>query len=736
MKVRTVLLTGISLLAMTAHAHALEALGSLIITAFMSVGAAGLLPAASAAAIGLSAIGVAVTAANLAFSLFNRHRSNPQEIKQTSKGSEGPGRHAFGRVDLAGKIGFGNTAGYDIYRLLFQCFGPIDGVEDFKYDGVSVTVEEDGKVSSPPWTRPGGDSYLQILTRAGDGDDLAFADLVSAFPALVTSNHRARGIASLLLKFRNPGTGHGKFATLFQGGIKEAKITARVGSFYDPRTETSSWTMNGALICLHYFRRMPGMRDEYIDFDDLAAFAIPQAEELVTTKDGTAPRCQLSGGWEGPITSDVVRDMLESAGLEPRKTRAGRWTFRFLEDDPESEATFYARHIIDSLPQAGPEGVKRPNICRVRYLCPERSFELAEIPLHTRDPETNEYLGAHWARVPAEIERYGEQELQIDLVFCCDASQAQRLGRRLFHMARADFGLSRLNFAWRAAWGRKTVTLELPDLGEDGGSLMVKVRKQTVRVDDQSGTGEFPWQAIPPELQVPWNAATMEMDPPPPLPRQVAQGELPRSKTPSEYALVQYPDDSFELRLRFEAKAAEDDAPIPGASIAEAAYQLSAGSVSDPWRSMTEQHELVGNQWFAYASVTPDPEGKNGDFRARFFNTQDESSIWSENLEARPIAIDNTAPAAPSLTYDEDTGLGEVSVSVINAARVTVEKGPFWVEVLLDAAIRPNQVLTFDPNLPPPIFDTPQNIEYRARAYASDGTPGDYATLNIGVPAG
>src|SRR5690606_27125477 len=134
----------------------------------------------------------------------------------------------------------------------------------------------------------------------------------------------------------NPGTGNDRFPRLFQGGLKELEALARVGVFYDPRTGTSAWTMNGVLICLHYFRRQPGMRDDLIDFASIGSLAT-QAEALVPTLTGTAPRCQLSGGWKGPLTSDIVGDMLESAGLEVRHTADGRYTFGFIEDNPSSE---------------------------------------------------------------------------------------------------------------------------------------------------------------------------------------------------------------------------------------------------------------------------------------------------------------------------------------------------------------------------------------------------------------
>lgn len=544
MKFRTALLSGASLLAMTAHAHAeFATLGSLIITAAIGTGTVGLLPVASAAAIGLGALKAALVVGSLATSFLTpRPSANPNAIKTTTRGAEGQGRTAFGRVELKGKVAFGLTSGYRIYRLLLHCFGELAAVEEYFYDGRSITVDPDGRVTSPPWVTE-SDSWLRLQTKVGDGTETAWTDLSTDFPLTWTPDHMVRGIAQTLMRAGNPGSGSELFPFLYQGGIKETAIRGRVmpiGGFFDPRDDSYGWTLNGALHCFHYLRALPWMTDDVVDFDAAEEAAVAADVPVSVKGGGTAPRCSLSGGWEGPVNVDIVLDLMKSAGIEVRTTADGKYALGFIEDWPEPEVTITKSHYVSLFPQAGPDSGRRPNICKLTYFSPERRYETAEIDL------TN----APWARIEDEIDVYGEQEFPVNLPFCCDASQAQRIARRLFYMARAEFGVIRSHVAGKAFWGIKTALLEIPDVGLDGASVFQRVRLEPVRTDEESGQCEIPYQVIPSELSVAWNPAVDEVDPPPVLMSAEFQ-ELDAPDEPLEALIVEYPDGSKEIRQSF-----------------------------------------------------------------------------------------------------------------------------------------------------------------------------------------
>lgn len=716
MKLKTVLLAGTSLLAMTAHAHALEAIGSIVISAMMATPLAGLLPAASAATIGMTAIATVATAANLAMSFMGRRpKSNPQDIKNTSKGAEGPGRHAFGRVRLGGEIGFGNTSGYNLYRLLLHCFGPIVAIEEWYYDGRSITVDSNGAVSSPPWIYPGG-TNLWVQWKPGNGAETAWPALVADFPGLWTADHRVRGIGQSLLRAVNPGTEDERFGRLFQGGVKELEALARVGLFYDPRSDSSVWTLNGVLIGLHYFRRLPGMRDDYIDFDAIGAIAT-QAEVLVPTLTGTAPRCQLSGGWKGPLSTDIVLDMMESAGLEVRITPEGKFMFGWLEDNPDSEMTYTTSHLLESYPQAGPEGVTRPNVCRLRYFAPTRNYEVAEIDLSD----------APWARVQSEIDKYGEQEMVIDLVFCPDPSQAQRIARRMFHMARADFGLANINFAGITTRGLKSISIPLADLEDEP----VKVRKGTARSADSEGRVEVPFQIIPEILKTPWDAGTMEVPPPPPMPDMQHQSELPTPSMPVASTLVIYPNDDPELRILFTG--------VAGGTVAEAAFRYYTGGLPEPWMPMAgvriSAPDVPAGEALWLGFYGSNLNGLDADFRVRFFDSEGEGSYWSPTLETRPVTIDNTPPDAPTLVRGDGNDVPDNQFRVTAGDALNVAYIQFWMAdnpggpwtVQTAVYARPRQVSDWVPLTFPPGTGWTRYVV--ATSYSSNGTPGGSSSV-------
>ncbi|WP_011580574.1 hypothetical protein [Chelativorans multitrophicus] len=714
MHYKKIFLSGASLLAMTAHASADPIFTPLTFLLF-SAAPVWIAPGAIYAGLQLAAVG-ALAAVQSALAP-SRPRVDPQDIKNTRTGTEGPGRYATGRVRLAGRIGFGNTTGYDIYRLIFHCFGPIDAIEEYYYDGRSITVESDGTVSSPPWAKPNG-SNMFVQSKMGTGGETVWPQLKAGFPALVDDDFRNRGIGQTLLHVRNPGTASERFQTLLQGGIKELEVQARVGKFFDPRDGQTRWTLNGVLQCLHWYRLLPDMRDDLIDFNSIAALA-DDADQMVPTLTGTAPRCTISGGWEGNLTTDVVLDMLESAGLEWRRPPAKLHTFKFTEDDPVSELTLLDRHIIDR-EFAPEEAAKRPNVCRVSYYSHERQGDLAEIDL------TN----ASWARVQSDISKYGEKEKHYKLPFCDNASQAQRIARRLFWMDRAQKGLVRTTFAGRAAWGLRTITVEVPDVGEGGESAFVKCRVVApMRMLDSEGVCEIPVAIIPDELKVPWNPAVDEMPAPPVLPELQYETDIPTPAPPNQATVVQYPNGTWETRIRFTGG---------DAGTAEANYRYYPDENPTQWAAMTEYQ--AGSTYYAY--VGTNTNGLKAEFRVRLVDG-DDVGYFSDPLIVDPMSVSNTATGAPSVTTSEEIGdpivvaTWDITVPELRAVKVVVEEetgfgGSEWTVIATLDDIRPG--ITRQVHKDYNRSGGGSTVNWRVASYTSNGTRGAYATGSFNIP--
>jgi hypothetical protein len=405
-----------------------------------------------------------------------------------------------------------------------------------------------------------------------------------------------------------------------------------------------------------------------------------------------------------------MEDVLRSIGAEIVPTSDNQYSIRLVDDVRVPQLTFTARDIIDLQLRSGPESVERPNVCRVKYYSPERNYEMAEIDL----------TGIPWARVQTEIDRVGEQYFDIDLQFCPSASQAQRIARRLFALARADTGIVTLNFAGLAAWGVPVVAIEFPDL-----DITETCAIGTPRVNDEDGTVEIPF-VVWPELE-PWNPATMEAAAPDVIPDLQFESNLPTPAAPAEYALVVYPSGARETRIRYTG--------VAGGSTSEANYRAYTAEGPNPWGSMTEY--TAGGINYAYGPQVA--EGMRADFRVRWFNSDEEASYFSDLLSANPVAIDNTTPAAPSLTVsmtvDESTATLSVFVSSsqMRVRSVSYQQGAGSPTV---GDVRPGQPFSGQiTTLRPGPMSPPKSVTINAYAYTSNGTMSLVSSTTRSIPS-
>ncbi|MGH6862445.1 MAG: hypothetical protein ACRECY_19545, partial [Phyllobacterium sp.] len=407
MKIRTLLLSGTSLLAMTVAASADPvSIGSFIISGLLSVGAGGILPAVSAATLGSVVLGAGVIGLNLASTfLGSRPKINPGDYKNTFETGDSSEIRAIGRVRVSGLKVFGNTKGNNRYRVIAHSKGRISAVEEHFIGGRSVTVEADGSVSSPPWVRKSG-SYLYILGKIGDGTETAWTQLMDEFPELWTSAHRVRGIAQSLVEYISPGLADTKFLKLYQSGEPQYERVQRSEPVYDPRTGQSptneaTWLYrdNGPLCAAHILRSYPSLKAADLDYVDIALEA-SRGDVVVATKIGSEVRSRCWGMWPAEnARGDVMKQVVESIGAEIVPTIDNKYTIRLVDDVRTAEISLTAHDIIDLQWRSGPESVERPNVCRVSYYSPERNYEMAEIDL----------TGIAWARIQSEIDRVGEQ---------------------------------------------------------------------------------------------------------------------------------------------------------------------------------------------------------------------------------------------------------------------------------------------------------------------------------------
>jgi hypothetical protein len=109
--------------------------------------------------------------------------------------------------------------------------------------GSTVTIADSlGGIVSYQYTA--ATSKVKIRSYLGTSTQTADATLISLFPTLWTSAHRARGVAYLICEFDYD-------ETAFPSGLPNVSAIIRGAKLYDPRTATTVWSENPALMVRH-----------------------------------------------------------------------------------------------------------------------------------------------------------------------------------------------------------------------------------------------------------------------------------------------------------------------------------------------------------------------------------------------------------------------------------------------------------------------------------------------------
>lgn len=629
---------------------------------------------------------------------------DPGNARETFTAAEASEIRALGRVRLGGAIDFGATRSADKYRLVLHARA-LDGFEQFFLGGFEVIINDAGEVRSRPYIIS-GTVYIVIKTDLGDPDKTAWADLIDDFPALWTSAHRARGIAQTLVRYISPGLTSSRFLRLYQSGPPAYETVARGERIFDPRDEgqdaddpsTWLWSDNGINCALHMMRSFPRFGLADFDLEQIAGEA-DRADAIVTTLTGTERRARCWGVWpsEG-ARNDILRQLLRSIGAEIITLPDGKIGIQLVDDARTATLTIPSRHTVRLTWRSGPESVERPNRCRLKYYSPERKYELAEIDL----------TGIEWASAPDEIDAVGEQIMDIELPFCPSASQAQRIARREFAMARGDQGVLTTNMVGMAAWGQRVIDIVVDDLDE---TLTCAIAAPRCR--DTDGLVEIPFVVVP-TLDT-WTAAEHEAPAPAAVPDVTYSETADTPSTPSEGVVVTYPGGAKETRFRGSWGAGDF-----GVNNIEGVYR-EADPLPGEWRQLAPYR---GSNGFGTASMIylgADLAGVPVDVRARGYNSDDEVTAWSGTLAVTP-SVDNTAPTAPGAAYDFDV---TVTIAIPNQLRIAYLRVTPPIGPPVNTNVRPCQTISVN------VGGNPGTWTFTC--HASDGTASAPATVVIGA---
>lgn len=249
-----------------------------VVAAIASVAAAFGASAATAAAIGLNVtIGLITTGATyviggVARALQKRPTDNANALARTVsiRQAAAARRFIYGLASgVGGIITFANTRGPKnlIVDLVITLTGhEVDSIDEMYFDGEQVEIDGSGD-GLGKWA-----GYVHIQKNLGTDGQSAFSDLMAASPDVWTSNHRQRGCAGVYVSLDVSND------QLTPGGrIPNITFNVHGKKVYDPRTNTTAWSENAALIVADYLVNTRfGLGADYsseIDEDALMAAA-------------------------------------------------------------------------------------------------------------------------------------------------------------------------------------------------------------------------------------------------------------------------------------------------------------------------------------------------------------------------------------------------------------------------------------------------------------------------------
>jgi len=159
----------------------------------------------------------------------------------------------YGRRQVGITRVFLESSGTDntyLYMAGVVCEGEIQEIEEIYIDDKQVTFDgalTDGtvrEVDSSDANFYKDSSHIQIQAFYGTDDQVASSILTNS--TNWTSNHRLRGVCYLAFRF--------KWNQDIFSSIPQVRVTLKGRKVYDPRTDTTAYTSNSALILLDYLR--------------------------------------------------------------------------------------------------------------------------------------------------------------------------------------------------------------------------------------------------------------------------------------------------------------------------------------------------------------------------------------------------------------------------------------------------------------------------------------------------
>jgi hypothetical protein len=369
----------------------------------------------------------------------------------------------YGKTKIGGVIVFDHAHGTDnkyLSRIVAYAAHEIDAFEDIYIDNYKVTslgsdgnvaqvreVDENGNVIGSADTRFSG--FIKIRKVLGghttslNGQSLSI-DGNNFGGGKWTANHKLQGIAHLAVMFKFDRPEEEGDLDRYQNGLPSVTAVVRGKKVYDPRTATTAWSDNPALIIRDYLTNSDyGLGEATSNIDDTkVSTAANICDETVSTDSSTRYTC--NGAW---LTSQTPIDLLTQLTGTCAGTlwyAQGKWrmlagkyvapTVTLTEDDLRSPLSISTRHS------------RRDNFNGVRgvFKGPASNYQMTDYPLVS-------------SQTFIDVDGGLESVLDLPLPFTDTPGEAQRLANIALERNRSQLTLT-------GAFGLQAFALQVGDI--------------------------------------------------------------------------------------------------------------------------------------------------------------------------------------------------------------------------------------------------------------------------------
>lgn len=380
---------------------------------------------AAAAFLGLGTVGTAVLQIGVAVGLgFVANRLAPKPKAASSQAQQGrrvglqiatdiPRQAIFGTTAAAGSLVYWQLSGANNSRLhmvIALADHECDGLDGVWVNGKLKSIDGSGNVD-------GFGSKLRVTFYSGSSTQNADADLIATSNGRWTANERGRGVCYVVVRIDYD-------ETLFPD-IPQMEFVVRGAKLYDPRSETTAYTANPAVVLWNVLRGFQvggvpliGMNvpATAIRSDDFTAAANACDEAITLAASGTEPRYRCGIRFEATETNrDIVETLLASMAGELIETGG---IYRMMAGVAQSTvaALTDADLIVDRPFIASPRRPRSQLVNAVfgSYSAPDRAYAMVPLPNRTSSVDEAEDGGIRLSKT-------------LDLEAVNSRTQAQRI---------------------------------------------------------------------------------------------------------------------------------------------------------------------------------------------------------------------------------------------------------------------------------------------------------------------